>query len=109
MKKQHNISTVIMLIAGAAAVLCGMLKGAPILTILKALLVVLIVFLIVGRIVETIICRMNAQVEEADRIAEEEARRKAMEEEVGEQEEAEEAEEAEDANENASQEPSDNR
>lgn len=90
MDKRHNISTIIMLVAGALTVLCGMLSGVPILTILKILLGVLILFLIVGKIVEKIIAKINAQVEETERLAEEEARRIAAEKEAAMQAELEE-------------------
>ena len=78
MDKKHNISTIIMLVAGALTVLCGMLSGVPIL------------FLIVGKIVEKIIAKINAQVEETERLAEEEARRIAAEKEAAMQAELEE-------------------
>ena len=73
-KKEHNISAIIMLVAGAVAVLCCLINRVPILQTLKYLLVVLILFLIIGRIAEGIIGRMNAEVEAALALAEEEAK-----------------------------------
>lgn len=99
MKKEHNLSAVITLVACAVAVLCGLLKQAAILSVLKAVLVVLIVFFTLGRIAEYIFRRLNEQVEEADRIAQEEAKRQAEEESNSAQEEAENTENTENAEE----------
>ena len=79
MKKEHNISAIVTLVAGAVTVLCCLLGRVEILQTLKYLLVVLILFLIAGRIAESIINRVNQEAEEAARQAEEEARKAAAE------------------------------
>ncbi len=81
MKKNHNISALITLVAGAVTVLCCLVNGVPILNTLKYLLVALILFLIIGRIAEHIIFRINEAAERAAVEAEEEARRIAREQE----------------------------
>lgn len=77
MKKNHNISALITLVAGAVAVLCCLLNRVPILDTLKYVLAVLIVFLIIGRIAEHIIFKINEAAQMAAVQAEEEARRAA--------------------------------
>ena len=77
MKKNHNISALITLIAGAVAALCCLLNNVPILDTLKYVLIVLIVFLVIGRIVEHIVFKINEAAEMAAVQAEEEARKAA--------------------------------
>lgn len=81
MKKNHNISALVTLAAGAVTVLCCLVNGVPILNTLKYLLIVLILFLIIGRIVEHIIFKINEAAKRAAVEAEEEARRLAKEQE----------------------------
>lgn len=76
MKKEHNISAVVMLIAGAVSVLCCLIRGTEIRKTLEYLLIVLVIFLIVGRIAEKIISQISEAAEEAARQAEEEAAKK---------------------------------
>ena len=73
MKKDHNISALITLIAGAVTVIFCLLNNVLILDTLKYLLIVLIVFLIIGRIAEKIIQRITLAAEEAARAAAEAA------------------------------------
>lgn len=79
MKKEHNISAVVMLIAGAVSVLCCLIRGTEIRKTLEYLLIVLVIFLIVGRIAEKIISQISEAAEEAARQAEEEAKKTARE------------------------------
>ncbi len=83
MKKNHNISALITLVAGAVAVLCCLLNRVPILDTLKYVLIVLVVFLIIGRIAEHIIFKINEAAEMAAVQAQEEARKAAEKEQEG--------------------------
>lgn len=73
MKKEHNISALITLSAGAVAAFCCLLNRVPILNTLKYVLLVLVVFFVIGRIAERIIQQITEKAEEAARIAAEEA------------------------------------
>lgn len=84
MEKNHNISALITLLAGAIAALCCLINRVPILNTLQSVLIVLIVFLVIGRIIEHIIFKINKAAYIAAVQAEEEARQAA----AAEQEEA---------------------
>ena len=75
--KNHNISALVTLAAGAVAALCCLINSVPILNTLKYVLIVLIIFLIIGRIAEHIIFKINEAAEIAAAQAEEEARKAA--------------------------------
>ena len=85
MEKNHNISALITLAAGAIGVLCCLLNSVPILSTLKYVLIILVVFLVIGRIAEHIIFKINETAHMAAVQAEEEARQVAA---AAEQEEA---------------------
>lgn len=77
MKKNHNISALVTLTAGAVAALCCLLNHVPILNTLKYVLIVLVIFLVIGRIAEHIVFKINEAAEIAAAQAAEEARRAA--------------------------------
>jgi flagellar biosynthesis/type III secretory pathway M-ring protein FliF/YscJ len=85
MEKNHNISALITLLAGAIAALCCLINRVPILNTLQSVLIVLIIFLVIGRIIEHIIFKINKNAYMAAVQAEEEARQVAA---AAEQEEA---------------------
>lgn len=74
MEKNHNISALITLVAGTITVLCCLINSVPILSTLQYVLIVLIVFLVIGRIAEHIIFKINETAHMAAIQAEEEAR-----------------------------------
>lgn len=74
MEKNHNISALITLLAGAIAALCCLINRVPILNTLEYVLIVLIIFLVIGRIIEHIIFKINKAAYMAALQAEEEAR-----------------------------------
>ncbi|MDE7327438.1 MAG: hypothetical protein K2N63_14400 [Lachnospiraceae bacterium] len=78
MEKNHNISALITLIAGAVGVLCCLLNQVPILSTLEYVLIILIIFLVIGRIAEHIIFKINETAHMAAIQAEEEARQIAL-------------------------------
>ncbi len=77
MEKNHNISALITLAAGAIGVLCCLLNSVPILSTLKYVLIILVVFLVIGRIAEHIIFKINETAHMAAVQAEEETRQAA--------------------------------
>lgn len=81
MEKNHNISALITLLAGAIAALCCLINRVPILNTLQSVLIVLIVFLVIGRIIEHIIFKINKAAYMAAVQAEEKARQAAAEQE----------------------------